>query len=134
MVILGGIRVFQQARIWLEGRMFMAWLDALKNAVLDALSVISIRLPELVTRLADFLADEVWPLFWEALAQPIIWLAVAALVFGSAGAVAGRAVAQGRALPGEGPRFDGLRQPRRASAGQGQAAAACRASVGRRSS
>ncbi len=83
-IILGGIRVFQQARIWLEGRMFMAWLDALKNAVLDALSVISIRLPELVTRLADFLAEEVWPLFWEALAQPIIWLAVAALVFGSA--------------------------------------------------
>jgi hypothetical protein len=82
-VILGGIRVVQQARIWLEGRMFMAWLAAVENVVLDALSFISIRLPALVTQLVTFLADEVWPLFWEALAQPIIWLAVAALVFGS---------------------------------------------------
>lgn len=82
-VILGGIRIFQLARIWLEGRMFMAWLDALRDAVLDALSVISIHLPAIVTQLASFLADEVWPLFWEALAQPVIWLAVAALVFGS---------------------------------------------------
>jgi hypothetical protein len=82
-VILGGIRIFQQARIWLESRMVMAWLEAVKDAVLDALSVISIRLPALVTQLASFLAEEVWPLFWEALAQPIIWLAVAALVFGS---------------------------------------------------
>jgi hypothetical protein len=41
----------------------MAWLAAVKNAILDALSVISIRLPALVTQLASFLADEVWPLF-----------------------------------------------------------------------
>ena len=82
-VIMGGVRVWQAAQIWISDRQFMAWLAAIKNAILDALSVISIRLPALVTQLASFLADEVWPLFWEALAQPIIWLAVAALVFGS---------------------------------------------------
>jgi hypothetical protein len=82
-VIMGGVRVWQAAQIWIGDRQFMAWLAAVKNAILDALSVISIRLPALVTQLASFLADEVWPLFWEALAQPIIWLAVAALVFGS---------------------------------------------------
>ena len=61
----------------------MAWLTVVKDAILDALSVLSIHLPDLVTRAAAFVTEQVWPLFWEALAQPIIWLAVAALVFGS---------------------------------------------------
>lgn len=82
-VILGGIRVIQLGKIWVGNRVFMSWLETLRDAVLNALSVISIHLPDLVTRLVGFLADEVWPLFWEALAQPVIWLAVAALVFGS---------------------------------------------------
>ena len=82
-VILGGIRLWQLARIWLTDRAFMAWLDTPRNAVLDALAAISTHLPALVTRAAAFLAEEVWPLLWEALAQPVIWLAVAALVFGS---------------------------------------------------
>jgi hypothetical protein len=34
-------------------------------------------------RLAGFLADPVWPMFWTVVSQPIIWLAVAALVYGS---------------------------------------------------
>ncbi len=82
-VIMGGIRIWQLARLWIEDRQFMAWLAVVKNAILDALSVLSVHLPALLTRAASFVADEVWPLFWEALAQPIIWLAVAALVFGS---------------------------------------------------
>lgn len=82
-VVLGGVRVWQLAKLWLEDREFMAWLAAARAAVLDALSVISIQLPDVVTRLTGFLVGEVWPLFWEALAQPVIWLAVAALVFGS---------------------------------------------------
>lgn len=82
-VIMGGIRVWQLAQLWIGQREFMAWLAVVKNAILDALSVISIHLPALVTRAVAFLAEQVWPLFWEALAQPIIWLAVAALVFGS---------------------------------------------------
>lgn len=82
-VILGGVRLIQIVRIWISNRVFMSWLENLWDAVLDALSVISIHLPALITRLASFVADEVWPLFWDALAQPVIWLAVAALVFGS---------------------------------------------------
>ncbi|HYI52372.1 MAG TPA: hypothetical protein VEX57_00290 [Microlunatus sp.] len=82
-VIMGGIRIWQQAKLWLTGREFMAWLATVKDAILGALSVLSIRLPALVTQAVTFVVDEVWPLFWEALAQPVIWLAVAALVFGS---------------------------------------------------
>ena len=83
LVILGGVRIWQQARLWLSNRAVAGWLDAVRLAVLDALSVISVRLPELAVRLAEFLRDQVWPLFWEVLSQPIIWLAVAALVYGS---------------------------------------------------
>ena len=82
-VIMGGIRIWQQAKLWLTGREFMAWLDTVRDAILDALAVLSIRLPAVVTQVVGFLTDEVWPLFWEALAQPVIWLAVAALVYGS---------------------------------------------------
>lgn len=82
-VIVGGIRVWQSAWLWIRDRTFMAWLDAIRAAVLDALAVISLWLPGVVTGAVTFLADQVWPLFWEALAQPVIWLAVAALVFGS---------------------------------------------------
>jgi hypothetical protein len=82
-VIMGGIRVWQQAKLWLTGREFMAWLDTVRDAILEALAVLSIRLPAIVTQVVGFVTEEVWPLFWEALAQPVIWLAVAALVYGS---------------------------------------------------
>ena len=82
-VIMGGVRIWQQAKLWLADRAFMAWLDSGWQHLLDALSVISIHLPEIVTRTVGFLADEVWPLLWEALVQPVVWLAVAALVFGT---------------------------------------------------
>ena len=82
-VIMGGVRVWQAARLWLGDRAFMGWLDSLWQSILSALSVISIQLPELVTRLVVFLAGEVWPLVLEALVQPVIWLSVAALVFGT---------------------------------------------------
>lgn len=82
-VIMGGVRVWQAARLWLGDRAFMGWLDSLWQSILSALSVISIQLPELVTRPVVFLAGEVWPLVLEALVQPVIWLSVAALVFGT---------------------------------------------------
>jgi hypothetical protein len=82
-VILGGIRLWQQARLWLADRVVTAWWDAAVGAVLDGMAVISDRLPAVVVWAAGFVADEIWPLFWEAVSQPIIWLAVAALVFGS---------------------------------------------------
>ena len=41
------------------------------------------QLPAALARLAGFLTDEIWPVLWPVVSQPIIWLAVAALVFGS---------------------------------------------------
>ena len=82
-VIMGGVRIWQQARLWLAERAITGWLDSLWQTVLEALSVISIHLPEIVTKLVGFVTAEVVPLLLEALVQPVIWLAVAALVFGT---------------------------------------------------
>ena len=82
-VIMGGVRIWQQARLWLADRAITGWLDSLWQTVLEALSVISIHLPEIVTKLVGFVTAEVVPLLLEALVQPVIWLAVAALVFGT---------------------------------------------------
>ena len=43
----------------------------------------AIDLPAMLERLGEFFADQVWPIFLEVLTQPLLWLAVAALVFGS---------------------------------------------------
>ena len=83
LVIMGGIRIWQQVRIWLEDRAVLGWVDAVRETVLDALRSLWSGLPEIVVQTAEFVRDEVWPLFWQVLSQPIIWLAVAALVFGS---------------------------------------------------
>ncbi len=83
LVIMGGIRVWQQVRNWLADRAVAGWLDAVRNSVLDVLRTLWSGLPDIVVQTAEFVRDEIWPLFWEVLSQPIIWLAVAALVFGS---------------------------------------------------
>lgn len=82
-VVLGGVRIWQVAKLWLSDRAFVGWVASAKNAVLEALSVISIQIPDVLTRFGTFVVEEIWPLFWEELSQPIVWLAVAALVFGS---------------------------------------------------
>ena len=83
LVIMGGIRIWQQVRLWLYDRALFGWVDAVRGAVLEVLSVLWVGLPDVVVRTAEFVRDEIWPLFWEVFSQPIVWLAVAALVFGS---------------------------------------------------
>lgn len=82
-VVMGGIRVLQAGSIWLRDRAFVGWLASVREAILDALAGLVPELPAVVVQVFGFLADEVWPLFWEALTQPVIWLAVAALIYGS---------------------------------------------------
>lgn len=83
LVIMGGIRIWQQVQVWAYDRVAFGWLDAVRQAVLRTFSLLWAGLPAVVIRTAEFVRDQIWPLFWEVLSQPIIWLAVAALVFGS---------------------------------------------------
>lgn len=83
LVILGGIRIWQLAKLWITDRAIVGWWSQAKDAALDLLRAVWVRLPDVVLQTAAFVREQVWPLFWEVLSQPIIWLAVAALVFGS---------------------------------------------------
>ncbi len=83
LVVVGGIRAVQTFFLWLGERTFLQWLRAAGDRVADWLAVFAIDLPAVLERLGAFLVDEVWPVFLEVLAQPLLWLAVAALVFGS---------------------------------------------------
>ncbi len=83
MIIMGGVRAFQIFRIWLDDRVVASWWDGVGAAVGRFFARFAIDLPQIVDRVFAFIADQVWPVFWEVLSQPIIWLAVAALVFGS---------------------------------------------------
>jgi hypothetical protein len=81
--VLGGVRLLQSLLLWLGDRAFVGWLAALGDAVGDAVAGLGIDLPAVLATLATFVTEQVWPVLWEVVSQPIIWLAVAALVYGS---------------------------------------------------
>jgi hypothetical protein len=83
LVVTGGIRVLQTFGVWLNDRAVMQWLAAIKNALADFFAIFKIDLPEILTRIWSFITDTVWPVLVDVIAQPMLWLAVAALVFGS---------------------------------------------------
>ena len=83
LVIMGGIRVFQTFRNWFRDRAVLQWLAEIQDAAARFFAVFKIDLPELVTRTWAFFTDQVWPILIDVVGQPLLWLAVAALVFGS---------------------------------------------------
>ena len=83
LVILGGIRLVQQARLWLEDRVLWSWGSTVRDAVAAVLARLPLDVPAVLARAAGFLGDEVWPVLAEVVSQPVVWLAVAALVYGS---------------------------------------------------
>ncbi len=82
-VVLGGVRLFQTVIGWFRDRALVGWFGSALDAVRDLLAKLNLQLPELVDQVVTFYLDEVWPSFWTVFSQPIIWLAVAALVYGS---------------------------------------------------
>jgi hypothetical protein len=82
-VVLGGVRLFQQVTNWFGDRALVGWFATARDAVRDVLAMLPFHLPQLVDQMVTFYLDEVWPSFWTVISQPIIWLAVAALVYGS---------------------------------------------------
>lgn len=82
-VIFGGFRLVQRLTRWLATREFVAWRAEVGRGVRRLLATVHLQLPELLTRLAGFGWNDVFPLLLTVAGQPIVWLAVAALVYGS---------------------------------------------------
>jgi hypothetical protein len=82
-LILGGVRLFQLAMLWVTDRAFWGWAAAVRDAVASFLARFAIDLPAVLDAVARVVTQEVWPVAWQVVSQPIIWLAVAALIYGS---------------------------------------------------
>ncbi len=82
-VVLGGVRLFQSVTNWFGDRALVGWFATARDAIREVLAKLNLHLPEVIDQVVTFYLDEVWPSFWTVFSQPIIWLAVAALVFGT---------------------------------------------------
>src|SRR5699024_9128159 len=82
-VIMSGQHVLRSVQDWWQGRKAVQWTDDIGTAIASFAEGLGLSWPVLLADLGTFLQDTVWPLLLNALVQPIIWLAVAALVFGS---------------------------------------------------
>ena len=96
-VLLSAFRLFEGASLWLGERRVSQWWQAGRDW---ATGWLHFDLPDLVVRAWTFLAETIWPVFWDVFSQPVAWLALAALVFGS------RVLSLGYLLGSRGPGTD----------------------------
>jgi hypothetical protein len=79
-VLLSAFRLVEGARLWLGDRRVTQWWQV---AMDWAAGWLHIDVPDLVMRAWTFLAGTIWPVLWDVVSQPLAWLTLAALVFGS---------------------------------------------------
>lgn len=82
-LVLAAARWFSDLRYWLMNREFMAWWDAALAGLGTAFAAMRIDLPAFLVWFGPLWQDHIFPGLVQALTEPLIWLAVAALVFGS---------------------------------------------------
>lgn len=82
MVVFLGSRVASGWLWWLRGSRLAAWAAELMDGVRTTLGRVNELLPGIFDQ-AIALLQWLWPVFTHAFVQPIMWLAVAALVYGS---------------------------------------------------
>jgi len=81
--ITAGYDLLSRLPIWLKDREFMAWLDALKHGIGNLLAAIGLNPEAFFSAIGSFISDQLWPVITSGLSEPIFWLAIAALVYGS---------------------------------------------------
>lgn len=82
-VLMSGQSVINQIGDWWGERQLVQWIDTAGTAIGGFFDLIGLHWPLVLRWIGMFVADTLWPLILSAMVQPIIWLAVAALVFGS---------------------------------------------------
>lgn len=83
LLLLTGRSLLIEIRSRYNGFRIANWVDSLHEGWVTALSKVSSFIPAAIMRFWSFLFTDLWPLFKGALFQPLVWLAVAALVYGS---------------------------------------------------
>lgn len=82
-VLIAGGGAVQRVLSWLKDRVFVSWLDAIGAALHNLWVYLTSLLPGFLVSAVEAIRDGFWPVLTEVVTQPIIWLAVAALIYGS---------------------------------------------------
>lgn len=82
-LLLSGQKLVNKFTDWLFDRQVFGWLDALEDKMAGFFSLFKVDLPEVIDHVIAFIGQTVWPSFLDVMAEPVAWLAVAALVYGS---------------------------------------------------
>lgn len=80
LIALSGFRIAQLVTLWLQERALRQWYD---TAIQALAQLVPFDLPEALAAITNFVTEVVWPVFWDVVTQPLAWLALTALVFGS---------------------------------------------------
>jgi hypothetical protein len=80
LTLLVAFRIYEQVSLWLSDRAYQAWFD---QAIGMVGGWVRIDLPVVLTSAWDFVAGTLWPLVFGGLTRPLLWLAMAGLVFGA---------------------------------------------------
>lgn len=82
-LLLSGGHLLTYLRDWFFDRALSQWIDSWVDGIAAVLAVIKINLPAVIKVVGGFLAEDVIPFLLEVIGQPMAWLAVAALIYGS---------------------------------------------------
>ncbi len=82
-LILSGSHLITFVRDWLADRKFQEWIDTWVDGIAAVLALVKVNLPEILRVVGGFVGETAWPFLLEIIGQPLAWLAVAALIYGS---------------------------------------------------
>ncbi|GAB3917542.1 hypothetical protein GCM10011575_31460 [Microlunatus endophyticus] len=78
-----GYDLLARIPLWLKDRQFMVWISDVRHAVGNLIALTGINPDVFFAGIGSFISNQVWPVITSGLTQPIFWLAIAALVYGS---------------------------------------------------
>lgn len=81
--LIGGAGIVVQVKGWIADRQVWAWVSALGHRIAEMVGSLPFGIPQIVGAVGHFLTHQVWPVFTSGITEPIGWLAIAALVYGS---------------------------------------------------
>ncbi|WP_432559368.1 hypothetical protein [Granulicoccus sp. GXG6511] len=82
-LLLSGGHLLTYLKDWFFDRALSQWIDTWVDGLAAVLAVVEINLPAIIKVVGAFLGERVFPFLLDVIGQPLAWLAVAALIYGS---------------------------------------------------
>jgi hypothetical protein len=79
-ILLGVFRIFEWLQLWASSRVFALWWDGARGWLR---SLLHVDVPDIVQQLWSGFAEVIWPVLSTGVLRPLVWLAMAGLVFGT---------------------------------------------------